>query len=430
MRFGLILLVMTSLSAQLAFAAPGDTLPRAKTQTEVSPQNFRSSPKGFGQTVATLPGLYAKTIATSLGDIAAIAVDDDGTVYTADQATGRIFALGDRGRDGRLDGRQLFASGFDRPSGLAYNNETLYIADRVAIWAVDIKTRTKSKLAPLSASGADAAPRPLALSNNNIIIGLSFTTAEKRHSRLISIDPQTGIASLVKQIDDAPLSTLAVQTSGQIWAGVGTQLIPIMAGDLAFPIISGAPITGLTFGSKDSFPSDWPEALRGRIYLSTGQSNTARGGFSILTLASEFGAPAASVEVFADGFYNARNQSLWGQPGALLPTANGLIMADRFGALWRIGLDDRPVQAPRRSISQPLPDLPVQKPSRPRGETTPMAGSQISGSTITTGSTIAVGSQLIKEFEEKEAAKKEAADKEAEEKAQAIDDAAKKNAPD
>lgn len=429
MRFGLSIFIITSLSAPLAFAAPGQSLARDTTKTEITAQNFRPSPKGFGRTVETLPGLYAKTIATSLGDISAVAIDDDGTLYTADQDTGRIFALGDRGGDGRLDGRQLFASGFDKPSGLAYHNETLYIADSKALWAVNIDTRTRTQLASLSASGADATPRPLTMSKDQIIIGLSFSNAAIPYSRIVALAQTSGAASLVKQIDEAPLSTLAVQTSGQIWAGVGTQLVPVIAGELAFPIINGAPITGLTFGSKDSFPSDWPTALRGRIYLSTGKSKTARGGFSILTLTSEFGAPAASVEVFADGFYNTRNQSLWGQPGALLPTQHGLIMADRFGTLWRIGLDDRPAKTPRRKISQPLPDLPMQQPSRPRGETTPMAGSQIRGSGITKGSNIAVGSQLIKDFEDKADAEKAEAEKANAQKNKTKNMADTKNAP-
>ena len=136
----------TDVSAQVQ---NGKTLTRAKEASAVAPQSARRMPRTHKADPETMTGLYTTQIITNLGSISALAQDEDGTIYTLDSSLGRLYALPDRGKDGTPDGRRLFMDEFEAPTGLAYANGTLYVADAQAVWAVDRKTRARKQITTL-----------------------------------------------------------------------------------------------------------------------------------------------------------------------------------------------------------------------------------------------------------------------------------------
>lgn len=408
MRFALTLLFIL-IAAQLDYASASaqSSVLRAEAPTAIAPQNAKRQATSARTEAQTLDGLYLKPVMSGLGDMRGILRGDDGTLYTLDQRLGRLYALIDRGGDGQLDGRRVVMDGLDRPSGLAImgepdTGERVLVSDAAAVWAVDIQTGLRRMIAPLTASGADIIPRPLLYQDGQILLGLS----KNGESSVVQIDPNSGVATLVQSFDTAPLTVLAAQGKGRIWAGVGNSFRPLSTqGEVPiYAAQAGAPVNGLTFIHRQAVPEGWPDSLAGTLIASQGGANT--GGYTVVSIASEFGQPSRKMQSMLSGFYNARTGTLWAYPDALLMTPQGLLMADRYGTLWQLSLDNRPPKTVRAPIGTPLPDVPTPKPSEARGVTTPMQGSLLgkNGSTITQGSTITTGSVLLEQWEAEKAA--------------------------
>lgn len=146
-----------------------------------------------GRVVAT-DGVQPSVFARRLGRISAMALADDGTLYVADEETGRIFRIADRGRDGRADSRQSLPHRFDMPSGLAIDGRTLFVADRSGLWVVE-PTGTPRLLAPFAKSGATDAPHPIMLRPDGmILLGLSKPDGT---AMLLSVNIDTGRATQI-----------------------------------------------------------------------------------------------------------------------------------------------------------------------------------------------------------------------------------------
>lgn len=71
-------------------------------------------------------GLEITLFATGLVQPHGLAVSDDGVLFASLPKVGQVVALIDNDQDGVVDTRYVFASGLDRPSGLAFKNGLLY----------------------------------------------------------------------------------------------------------------------------------------------------------------------------------------------------------------------------------------------------------------------------------------------------------------
>lgn len=380
------------------------TMPQSRTSVRRSTRPGQALPH-------TLPGYYVASVARNLGRISALARDDDGTIYTLDATSGRLYGLPDRGGDGRVDGRRIIAQGFDRPSGLVVDQETAFVSDARAVWRVNVKTGQADVLASLANISSDPEPRPLILGDVGLVLGLS----EGSSSRAVTINTQTGRAALLKTFTAAPLSAFAAQDASRLWAAAGGAIWPIMAGDIHFPVEASAQIKGLSFPNADDVSPAWPAERAGQFYIAQTEiemNSSNSGGFNVVALASQFGTPEPHVQVVMDGFYSPQSGQSWGRPGPMVMSPHGLLVGDAYGTLWRMALDTRPPAPPRASIATPLPDAPVQKPSHAPRDMPPMIGSQIErASTLPPASNLKVGSYLKKISEDADQKKKDAESK-------------------
>ncbi len=170
------------------------TLAACLLAAPVQAQDVRMRSAGADARVEAMDGTQARVFARRLGRISAMAQGGDGTLFVADEDTGRIFRIADRGRDGRADSRQSLPHRFDMPSGLAVDERTLFVADRSGLWVVE-PTGTPRLLAPFANSGATDAPHPIAVRpDGTVLLGLSKPDGT---ALLLSVDIDTGRATQV-----------------------------------------------------------------------------------------------------------------------------------------------------------------------------------------------------------------------------------------
>ena len=96
-----------------------------ESSTVSRPQGGRpQAPKGFSV------GIFAQ----GLSNPRWMAVAPNGDVFLAEPNAGKITLLRDTGGDGNADKIVTFASGFNKPHGLAFHNGELYVGDIDAVW--------------------------------------------------------------------------------------------------------------------------------------------------------------------------------------------------------------------------------------------------------------------------------------------------------
>ncbi len=102
-------------------------------------------------------GFTANRFAEGLANARWMTGAPDGEVFLAEPRAGRISLLIDRNGDGRADEHQIFASGLNRPHGLALRGGFLYVADLKHVWRYRWRpgqTRAEGSPQPVTPAGA------------------------------------------------------------------------------------------------------------------------------------------------------------------------------------------------------------------------------------------------------------------------------------
>jgi glucose/arabinose dehydrogenase len=79
------------------------------------------------------PGFHLDTFASGLGSPRFMAVSPTGDLFVSVPSRGQVVALPDRAGRGRADRVVVYASGLNRPHGLAFFQEFLYVAETDAV---------------------------------------------------------------------------------------------------------------------------------------------------------------------------------------------------------------------------------------------------------------------------------------------------------
>jgi glucose/arabinose dehydrogenase len=353
-------------NSSLRIARPQGAVPRA--------------PKGF--TVS----LYAG----GLTDPRWMAVAPNGDVFLSEPSAGKITLLRDTGGTGHADMRTTFASGFDKPHGLAFHDGSLYVGDVMAVWRI-----------PYTAGATKGGKRERVTAQHDLGIGGHFT-------RDIAFGPDGGLYLAIGSNEnvgdtDPPFraavnvvnanGTLSQFATGirnpvgiafypgtdRLWVsvnerdGYGDDLVPdylthlekgafygwpyayigrhpdpvygarrpdmvakTVVPDLLFQSHS-AP-TGLVFYEGDQFPA----AYKGDAFVSLhGSWNSSKPtGYKVVRVHFVNGKPAGGYDNFITGFWDGSTNParVWGRPAGLAVAKDGsLLIADDAGkAVWRV----------------------------------------------------------------------------------------------
>jgi len=306
-------------------------------------------------TLKTLDGLEIKRFARRLGEISSIARGAEGQLYVTDPHSGRVFIVPDRDQNGRPEQIRPLPYRFNAPSAAIELGGYLYIADREALWKMPkarISAEKPIKLASLQntqstgpyflAAQGSSAPQDTA----QLTLGY---TAQTGKVRLLSIDTQTGRATLQDETDGTQLRLAApsrprdivsrasnesaadLSSSTKPWAAYQTQDGLRIGAGLNNPAVfsPAAAIAGLALPHSDNLPDNWPKALHDHIFIS--QVNPV----SVSALPTSLGTVLPRGREVFSGFQNSR--TAWGHPGVLHIDKRGLFVADPFnGDLWLI----------------------------------------------------------------------------------------------
>ena len=403
MRFVLSLGLVALLSTS-ALAAPWDIVPLAKTQNETSTpiRPVQIQHGGSSNSLQTIKELNVNIAATGLGQISAMALGEDGTLFTADAGTGRLWALTDRGQDGKIDMRRPLPYTFKAPTGLAVMGSSLYVADQKAIWVIEDGNPPR-ELASLRHANSTGGPHILMPNPDGTSLTLGLTTQSQTH-RILDIDALTGSATLIHE-GSGRLHALAQQSGSQIWSASAANIKALGTDGLDFK--TGQSITSIALPGQFEKPRHWPEHLKGHIIAVQSGAEAMR----LIAIPTEFGQPSDAPRVLIDGFLAQSGRSAWGDPGAIVMDARGLFFADKEnGNLWH--LSPAPKMQPKITIvdTNSLPANIRPEPSlAPKGALkieSSIKGTQIdTKSSIIKPSSIEYGSKLIKDYDEKKALK-------------------------
>jgi len=410
MRFVLSLTLCALLSSP-SVAAPWDIVPVKDANpraSQAAPRPVQIQRGGRSNDLQTINGLELSFAATDLGNISAMALSKDGTLYTTDRKSGRIWALVDRQQDGEIDLRRPLPFTFDAPSGLAIINDVIYVADRKAIWVIKAEQEPK-QLASLARAESTGEPHILLAGHDDETLTLGLTT-KTQGFRLLKLNKDTGEAQLIGEGRYGTLHSLAQRKGSEIWISSGATLGPIGTDPLDFKI--GQSISAIALPGQYETPQNWPPQLKDHIIA----AQIGPSAMQLIAIPTEFGQPSATPRVLVDGFLTHTGRSAWGQPGPIIMDKRGLFFADpQNGTLWRLA--PKPKPKPKITIvdTASLPPNPNEQPKlASKGQAlkieSSIKGTQIdTSSTIIKPSSIDYGSKLIKDYDEKKA--KEEAEK-------------------
>lgn len=160
------------------------------------------------------PGFEVGVFAEGLSGPREMAVAPGGIVFVTQMLKGEIIALRDADGDGVAETETVFSSGFREPSGIAYANGALYVADRRAVWRVDFDPAT------LKANPRIMVTRPGALGKGGGHITRELLFEPNGSHFFVSIGSETNVGE-----DPAPRATIQLfRADGQMQASVATGL--------------------------------------------------------------------------------------------------------------------------------------------------------------------------------------------------------------
>lgn len=392
-----------SLAASRATAAPGDA---PASPTPVVSSSPAASPTA-GPTVVVdppepldLPPGFAISVFAELGlPVAMLAVAPNGDLFVSVPAEDRVIVLPDRDRDGRMDplptgtvGSALtFAQGqgLNRPWGLAFGPDALYVACTDGLWAFSYAAgqlaATGRPRRLMDLPGADPNwERGLARAADGrlfVSIGSPCQSCEPEDARMASVlglDPVSGQVTRFAAGLRRSLDLAFHPRTGELFApdqgreGLGDHLPPdevnrlVQGAHFGWPSCFGASLpdpqadappaegfcaattaplleleahsalSGLLFYSGGQFPADY----RGDLYVVSHGSDARRElpvGYSVLRIPMQGGLPRGEVFDFVSGWLRPDTRR-WGSPVDLAEAADGslLISDDRGGRIYRV----------------------------------------------------------------------------------------------
>lgn len=339
----------------------------------------------LGHSVNVPRGMTVEIFAEGLGAPRFMALGEDGVVYVADRAGGRIVRLPDEDSDGRADRVEVALGGLDRPHSLVFHDGWLYVAetDRVIrsqdadhdgvldapeVVAPDLPTgghwsrtvafgpdgamylsigsscnvcrEADERRAAVLRFSADSSGEELFATGLRNAVGLAFDASGRLWA---TNNGRDGLG------DDVPPETINLLTEGADfgWPRCHAGDIPDreFAGDrgcqgVAQPAVRmqahSAPL-GLAFAG----PSTLGGAFDGDLLVAFHGSwnRTEPTGYKVVLLPFAGGEPTGQVFDFLTGFLLDSGES-WARPVDILPLPDGsvLISDDAGGRMFRVSI--------------------------------------------------------------------------------------------
>ncbi len=348
---------------------------------------MRGLPPGPGDLSAIrLPdGFHIARFADSVPGARSLARGAHGTVFVGARGASVVYALTDPDGDGRADSVYRLGGGFDQPTGVAFRDGALFVADIGRLWRFDsIEDRLGSPPEPALVTAALPregwhALRFIAFGPDGLLYvgsGAPCNACLRDDARLGTIlrldvhggEPEIfarGVRNSVGFDWHPATGELWFTDNGRDWMGADTPPDELNRATAAgqhfgFPYCHGGVVPDPEFTARGCtefvqpvvrldahvaslgmrfYPgSMFPPAYRGRIVIAEHGSwnRLIPVGYRLTTVRLDDGEPR--YEPFASGWLRRMRRSAWGRPVDVLVMPDGalLVSDDHAGAVYRI----------------------------------------------------------------------------------------------
>src|SRR5215831_12119744 len=141
---GALLFLASGLRAQVTNGQKPHLPPPFATRSSGNPPEGVPPPEGFLPSVPA--GFRVNIFAKGFREPRWLAVAPNGDVFLADSGAGKILILRDPKQTGGAQERDLFASGLDRPFGIAFRDDYVYVGDTDAVLRFRYDAKTSRRL--------------------------------------------------------------------------------------------------------------------------------------------------------------------------------------------------------------------------------------------------------------------------------------------
>jgi glucose/arabinose dehydrogenase len=368
-----------------------ETLPAPyATSTAFNPPEIIARPDGALPRVPQ--GFSVNVFAEGLDHPRWLAVAPNGDVFLAESDEGKVTVLRDADRDGKAEVTSTYITGLNKPHGLAFHGNALYIGDIRAIWRVpyrtgDLEAKTRKpvtrpgalgtagfhwtrnivfspdgqsffvEVGSLSNVGEDAVPHATVQrfkadgSNQKTFaaglrnpVGVAFYPGTDNLYVVVNERDGLGdglVPDYLTRIEEGqffgwPYGYIGKHPDPEFGAARPDLVEKTATPDLLFESHS-APL-GLAFYDATAFPA----AYRGGAFVAlhgSWNANTPT-GYKVVFVPFENGAPKGHYENFMTGLWAAgeTRARVWGRPAGLAVARDGslLVADDTGGVVWRI----------------------------------------------------------------------------------------------
>lgn len=314
----------------------------------------------------------------------------NGDVFVAEAASGRIVVLRDTDGDSLPDKRWTFAGELNRPFGLAFRGNQLFVGTEDAVVRFDYSdgqtqaTGEPARVTPLPAGGHSTRNVVFNRDGSKMYVAVgsasnvSDETDDPLRAAITEYNPDgSGRRTFASGLRN-PIGLAWNPANGALWTvvnerdGLGDDLVPDYATEVKDGAFYGwpfsyigqhpdprregerpdlvekaippsllieshsAPIT-LAFYEGSMFP----ESYRGGAFVTLHGSwnRTLRTGYKVVHIPFRNGQPSGGYDDFVTGWApDPKNHEVWGRPAGLLVLRDGslLISDDGVGVIWRV----------------------------------------------------------------------------------------------
>lgn len=321
-----------------------------------------------------------------------VVVAPDGDVFVSDSDAGTIVVLRGLDERGQAEGRSTFATGLDKPFGIAFAPGFVYVGDTNAVvrfpyQAGDVTARGPAEtIAPLPGTGYhEHWTRNLLFSKDftKLYVSVGSSTndgpeADPERATILEMSPDGSGRRIFASGTRNPVGLAWRPGTSELWAVVeerdtlGDDLVPEYLAHVTEGAFYGWPyaylgshedpvhrgerpdlvrrtvvpdllvqahtaLLGLVFYDGAMFPADW----RGDVIVSAhGSWNRARRvGYGLARVRMKDGRPSGGYDDFVGGWMLAPDRKeVWGRPVGLAVLGDGslLVVDDGARMIWRV----------------------------------------------------------------------------------------------
>ena len=388
--FLLLLLNLASISsAQLVGVTNGKKpqLPAPyATPSAGNPPELATPPKGFLPRVQE--GFQVNVFAREFEEPRALAVAPNGDIFVADSSAGSVIVLHDPQHTGSAQQREVFTSDQDRPFGIAFYENYVYVGNQNEIVRFRYDPKTSKRLGEkeriLNVPRAGHWTRSLAFTadGKHLLIAVgsygNIGFEPEIRAAITICDPDGKNARIYASGLRNPVGLAVEPTTKEVWTSVnerdalGDDLPPdyitsvkdggfygwpysyigdnvddrvkpqrpdLVAKAIVPDVLLGAHVAALQFAFYTG--GQFPERYRGGIFLAEHGSwnRAARQGYQVVFVPLKDGKAIGGPETFLTGFVpDPKQKGVYGRPvGVAVPPDGSLLVSDDGGTvIWRI----------------------------------------------------------------------------------------------